>query len=60
MIKVAPHIRWLTTKKVQTYKTVKGGIRKIKFETQNNTKLRWLASDIISNCYTLGVLSLMI
>ena len=32
---------------------------KDKFKTQN-TKLRLLASDIISNCYTLGVLSFMV
>ena len=27
---------------------------------QKNNKLRWLATDINLNCYTLGVLSLMI
>ena len=33
---------------------------KNKFKTRKNNKLRWLATDINSNYYTLGVLSLMI
>ena len=40
---------------------MKGGCipSKNKFKTQKN-KLRWLATDTNLNCYTLGVLSLMI
>ena len=33
---------------------------KYKFKTQKNNKLKWLASNIISNCWTLGVLSLLV
>ena len=47
-IKVALHLRWLTTEKFQNYETVKGGCMpsENKFRTQKNNKLRWLASDI--------------
>ena len=40
---------------------LKGGcvLSKNKFKTQKNNKLRWLATDMNLNCYTLGVLSLM-
>ena len=43
------------------YETLNGGCvqSKNKLETQKKTKLRWLATDLNLNCYTLGVLSLM-
>ena len=46
--------------KFENYETVKGGCvpSKNKFKEKNN-KLRWLATDINFNCYTLGVLLLM-
>ena len=46
-VKVALHLRWLTTEKFQNYETVKGGCipSKRKFKTQKNNKLRGLASD---------------
>ena len=48
--------------KFQDYETLKGGCvrSKNKFKTQKKSKLRWLATDRNLNCYTLGVLSLMI
>ena len=47
-IKVALHLRWLTTEKFQNYETVKGGciLRKNKLRTQEDNRLRWLASDV--------------
>ena len=48
--------RWLCTK----YETLKGGCvrSKNKFKTQKNNKLRWLATNINFNSYTLDVLTL--
>ena len=48
MVKVALHIRWLTTEKFQNDETVKGGCipSKNKFKTQKYNRLRWLVSDI--------------
>ena len=47
-IKVALHLRSLTTEKFQNYETVKGGCipSKHKLKTRINNKLRWLSSDI--------------
>ena len=47
-VKVALHLRWLTTEKLQNYETVKGGCipSNNKIKTHKNNKLRWLASDI--------------
>ena len=55
-IKVALHLRWLTTEKFQSYETVKGGCipSKNKFETQKNIELRWLPSDINSKLLHTG------
>ena len=46
-IKMALHLRWLTTEKFLNYETVKGGCipSKNKFITQKYNKLRWLTSD---------------
>ena len=43
----------------QNYETVKGGCipSKNEFKIHLNAKLRWLIADMISKCYTLGVLS---
>ena len=48
LVKVALHLRWLTTEKFQNYEIVKGGCipSKNKSQIQRNNKLRWLASDI--------------
>ena len=50
-IKVALHLRWLTSERFQNYETVKGGRipSKNKFKTHKNNKLRWLPSDITSD-----------
>ena len=56
-MKVALHLRWLSTEKFQNNEAVKGGC------IPSKNKLRWLASDInfklhiAAHCYTLGVLS---
>ena len=60
-VKVALHVRWLTTEKFQSYETVKGGCipSKNKFETQKYNKLRWLTFDLNFKLL-LGVLALML
>ena len=49
-------------RKFQNYETVRGmAVYQIKISSKHkSTKLKWLASDKISNCYILGVLSLLI
>ena len=59
------HLRWLTTENFKITKHGKVMKSKIlrsknKFKAQKNNKLRWLATDINLNCYTLGVLSPML
>ena len=56
------HLRWLITEKFQNYETLKGGCVRSKKSSRHkkSNKLRWLATDMNLNCYTLGVLSLMV
>ena len=61
--KVDLHLRWFTAEKFQNYETVTDGCipSKNKFKTQKNDNLRWLSPlMLISNDYTLGVLSLIV
>ena len=48
IVKVALHLRWLTTEKFQNYETVKGACipSKNNFKTQKHIKLTWLVSDM--------------
>ena len=51
------HLRWLTTENFKIAKHWKVVVCEIKASSRHekkNNKLRWLATDISLNCYTLG------
>ena len=60
-VKVDIHLRWLTTE-ISKLRKIKRWLctKQKQVEDTKNNELRWLATDINLNCYTLGVLSLMI